>query len=78
MSNRIFKDIDSILATIDSFTGRPEELVLAISDGLQDPTGISMAIVTDRVLARGWLPAEFEQKDGFRQYHYRGQDDGET
>ncbi len=74
MSNRMFADVDSVLVAIDRFTGRPEEFALAISDDLQDPVGISMAVITDRVLSRGWLPAGFEQKDGFRLYHYSGQD----
>ena len=72
MQDSAFTNIDSVLSSIDDFTGRPEEFVLAISDALQDPFGVSMSVITDRVLARGWLPAGFEQKDGYRLYRYNG------
>lgn len=70
MNNKAFADTDSALSAIDGFAGRPEGFVLAISDRLNDPAGINMAIIADRALARGWLPAGFEQKDGFRLYRY--------
>lgn len=30
-----------------------------------------MAIITDKVLARGWEPGGFIQKDGYRIYLYK-------
>lgn len=70
MQNHPLTNIYSALSLIDGFTGRPEEFVLAISDALQDPMGVNMALITDKVLERGWLPAGFEQKDGYRLYRY--------
>ncbi|TKR30674.1 hypothetical protein FCE95_11240 [Luteimonas gilva] len=74
MQDRPFTDIGSALASIDGFSGLPEDFVLAISDDMQDPMGAGMAIVADRILARGWLPAGFEQREGFRLYRYGSQD----
>jgi len=73
----MFADVDPVLAAIDSFVCHPKEFILFNSDALQDPAGINMAIITDRVLARGRLPAGSEQKEGFRLYGYSGQDDVE-
>jgi hypothetical protein len=56
---------------IQSFGGHPKEFRLPISDQLQDPVGINMAIITDSILKRGWMPDGFEQKEGFRIYHYK-------
>ena len=78
MSNRVFTDVESALAAIDSFASRPEEFELPLSDHLQDPVGINMAVITDRALARGWLPAGFEQRDGYRLYRYSGPDSVEA
>lgn len=66
-----FTDVHDAVRYVDGFSGTPEELNLAISDVLLDPVGISMAIITDRVLARGWEPNGYEQKDGFRVYRYK-------
>ena len=55
---------------IESFEGRPEDFKLPISDQLQDPSGINMAIITDSILKKGWMPDGFEQKAGYRIYHY--------
>ena len=49
---------------IESFEGEPEEFQLPISDELQDPIGMNMAIITDIVLKRGWMPNGFLQKEG--------------
>lgn len=56
---------------IESFEGRPEDLKLPISDQLQDAIGINMTIITDSVLKRGWMLDGFEQKEGYRIYHYK-------
>ena len=53
---------------IESYRGGPEDFRLPISDVLQDPVGINMAIITDTVLKRSWMPDGFEQKDGYRIY----------
>ena len=55
---------------IESFEGEPEEFQLPISDELQDPIGMNMAIITDIVLKRCWMPDGFLQKEGYRIYKY--------
>ena len=66
-----FNDVDEVLTYVDEFKGRPEELELAISDALQDPIGMNMALITDRILKKGWEPDGFEEKDGYRVYTYK-------
>jgi hypothetical protein len=56
---------------VDLFTGSPREFELAVPDVLLDPVGISMALITDRVLRRGWQPNGFIQHEGFRLYSYK-------
>jgi hypothetical protein len=56
---------------VDSFVGDPENFVLAVPEALLDPVGINMALITDRILARGWEPNRFERHDGYRLYRYK-------
>ncbi len=63
--------LDDAKRLVESFPGRPEDFVLALSDELLDPFGMNMAIIMDRVLARGWAPNGFEQQQGFREYRYK-------
>lgn len=56
---------------VDCFVGTPEEFFLAVPEALLDPIGANMALITDRVLARGWQPDGFEQHEGYRLYHYK-------
>jgi hypothetical protein len=72
MQDNPFADIESAISAIDRFLGRPEDFRLAISDSLLDPIGVNMAMITDRILARGWFPVGFEQRDGYRLYSYVG------
>lgn len=66
-----FNDVDEVLTHVDEFQGRPEELELAISDALQDPIGMNMALITDKILKKGWEPDGFKEKDGYRVYTYK-------
>jgi hypothetical protein len=66
-----FADVRLAAAAVDSFNGRAEDFVLPIADKLNDSIGIHMAIITDRILRRGWEPNGFEQRDGFRLYRYK-------
>jgi len=68
------ESVDEANSAVDDFPGKAEEFVLPISDKLQDSMGLNMALVTDRVLARGWVPNGFEQCAGFRKYKYRTSD----
>jgi len=56
---------------VNCFVGTPEEFILAVPEALLDPIGVNMALITDRVLARGWQPDGFEQHEGYRLYRYK-------
>ena len=66
-----FNNLNEAVNYIDAFEGNPEEFILAISDDLQDHIGMNMATITDRILAKGWEPNGYEQKNGFRLYLYK-------
>lgn len=68
---RPIERIEEAEQLIESFEGPPEDFKLPISDQLQDPAGINMAIITDSILKRGWMPDGFEQKEAYRVYHYK-------
>jgi hypothetical protein len=63
--------IEEARRTIQNFSGGPEDFVLPISDQLQDPIGVNMAIIVDAILDKGWEPDGFEQRDEFRLYRYK-------
>lgn len=63
--------VDEARQSIQDFSGPPEDLVLPISDQLLDPIGVNMAIIGDALLAKGWEPDGFEQREGFRIYRYK-------
>jgi hypothetical protein len=56
---------------VDSFMGTPQEFQLAVPEALLDPVGANMALITDRVLARGWQPDGFTQHAGYRLYRFK-------
>jgi hypothetical protein len=60
----------SALADVDAFDGAPQDFALSIDESLLDPAGLSMALVTDRILAKGWMPDGVEPRDGFRIFRY--------
>jgi hypothetical protein len=64
-------DVDEALALIDAHCGAPEDFRLPVSESLLDPIGVSMALVTDRILSLGWEPDGYEQQDGYRIYRYK-------
>ena len=66
-----FNDVEEASSYVDEFKGKPEELELAISDELQDLFGMNMALIMDRILAKGWEPAGFKQEAGYRIYLYQ-------
>ncbi len=61
----------SALAAVDAFDGAPQDFSLSIDESLLDPAGFSMAIVTDRILAKEWMPDGVEPCDGYRVFRYR-------
>ncbi|BBB60163.1 hypothetical protein UNDKW_1890 [Undibacterium sp. KW1] len=65
------RTVDEALALVAAFDGFPKDFTLAVHQSLLDPIGINMALITDRILARGWLPDGFEQRADHRLYRYR-------
>lgn len=62
--------IEAARESIENFGGAPEDFSLPVSDDLNDSMGVAMAVLTDAALARGWEPAGFEQRNGYRVYRY--------
>lgn len=60
----------SAQADVDAFDGAPQDFALSIDESLLDPAGLSMALVTDRILAKGWMPDGVEPRDGYRVFRY--------
>jgi hypothetical protein len=56
---------------VESFDGKAADLRLPISDDLLDPLGINMALITDKILDKGWEPDGYEEKEGYRVYRYK-------
>jgi len=71
MTLKPIRELKVALEYIDNFEGLAEDFELAISDELNDAMGVNIAIVTDKILARGWMPDRFEQYDGYRVYRYQ-------
>jgi hypothetical protein len=69
-----FTDIDAARQAIEQYSGSPKEFLLPISDEIQDPMGITMAVITDAILAKGWDLDGFDQQDGYRVYRYKAVD----
>ena len=65
------ESVDEGVRLVDSFAGPPQEFQLAVPDSLLDPVGVNMAIITDRVLKRGWEPNGFTQARGYKIYRYK-------
>lgn len=56
---------------IMEYRGAASDFRLPIADSLLDPAGVNMAVITDMILAKGFMPDGFEQKDGYRLYRYK-------
>ncbi len=65
------RTVEEAIAIVENYTGPAEDFQLAIADSLLDPAGMHMAIITDKILAKDFLPAGFEQREGFRVYRYK-------
>lgn len=62
--------VEGATQAIASFEGNAEDFELPISVELLDPVGMNMAIITDAILAKGWMPNGFEDKGDRRIYKY--------
>ena len=65
------QSVEEALSAIRRFNGSPDEFNLAIAKTLLDPVGVNMAIVTDAILARGWMPDGFVDRVDHRLYRYK-------
>lgn len=63
--------IEEATRIIEEYQGAASDFLLPIADSLQDPVGMNMAIITDAILARDFMPDGFEQKDSYRLYKYK-------
>lgn len=63
--------VDEALSLIDAFDGPAVKFVLAVNEALLDPMGLNMALITDRVLAKGWEPAGSSEHAGYTMFRYR-------
>lgn len=69
-----FADVDSARLAVEEYSEAPEDFRLPISSEILDPMGITMAIILDAIIAKGWDPDGFEQCDGYRIYKYKAAD----
>ena len=71
MSIDAYTDVRKAMQAVDSFTGPPTDFILAVADSMNDQIGMNLALITDRILAKGWEPDGFLQKSGYRLYRYK-------
>ena len=63
--------IEEAIRVVEEYQGAASDFQLPIADSLLDPAGMNMAIITDKILGKGFMPDGFEQKDGYRLYKYK-------
>ena len=68
---KIFDSVQDAVNEVAAFEGCASDFKLTISQHLLDPVGINIAIITDRILKRGWEPDGFSQGEGFRTFRYK-------
>ncbi len=68
---KAYETLEEARDYISEFDVSQPRFELAVSDTLQDPMGMNMAILLDGILAKGFEPDGFEQKDGYRVYQYK-------
>ena len=64
-------DIEEAREVVERIANNTREFELPISDLLQDAMGINMAIILDQILAKGYEPNGFVQREGYRNYLYK-------
>jgi hypothetical protein len=69
-----FTDLPDAVEAIKTHDKKPEDFLLPISDDMNDSSGVAMAILTNVILSRGWIPNGYEQRDGYRVYTYRSKE----
>lgn len=63
-------DLSGLLRAVEMHDGSAADCVLVVAESLHDAAGLHIALLTDRILAKGWEPASVECFDGFRIYRY--------
>ena len=71
-----FESAEAALAYVKETTFSESGFTLPIADkftfaGQPDTIGAGMAVVVDAILAKGFWPDGFEQKQGYRLYRYK-------
>lgn len=66
-----FADMEDAKQYIEDYVGEVQDFKLPISDSINDSLGITMALLLDTMLKKGWEPDGFEQQDGYRVYRYK-------
>ncbi len=65
------KTIEQALDAINAYKGNPEDFRLRIPHELLDETGVTMAVITDKILELGWEMDGFHDTDRFRVFTYK-------
>lgn len=63
--------LSEAIRLVEEFEGPPTDFALTIDDSLNDFVGANMALITDKILARGWKPNGFIQGQGYRTFLYK-------
>ena len=76
MNEIIFKSAEEIVSYLETNQPTGGNFQLAISDcfscaGQPDTIGAGMAVVLDKILGLGYESDGFEQKGGYKLYHYK-------
>ncbi|MGL4621063.1 MAG: hypothetical protein ACRCZS_18705 [Chroococcidiopsis sp.] len=62
--------IEEAIERIEQYSGKVEDFELPVASNLLDDMGVAMAIVTDRVLLKGWMPNGYREEDSIRIFRY--------
>jgi hypothetical protein len=73
----VVESVEQANQAIEQYQGKAADFVLPISQdreltlrGQVVPRDLAMAVITDQILAKGWLPDGFEVKNQVRYYKY--------
>ena len=65
-----FEDLQTTLLAIRDFNGTASDFKVLMPDILNDQEGVNMAMITDAILQKDWVPDGYEQKENYRLYAY--------
>ena len=64
-------NVQEALAKIDEYSGKASNFRLPVSNSLLDELGVNIAIITDKILEKGWMPNGYETEENYRIYLYQ-------